>query len=204
MADLKTYAMAFSLAATTVLSGCASSSQYQGGAQLNSASAQQQKSGWILSRDFKGLHAEACSVKDTWTTASNGHSAYCFDPADVKQLLNQDKISGEPMKQTGPQYGKMIWNSTMNNVYRNVDGRSQDNRVQFGSNGKGAINGMQAFMNNGYKGRCLESFMQNPNNPINGILYKTPKQLGTLDNCASELRMAETTHRMGPINIKIK
>lgn len=216
MADFKQCVMAFGLVATTALSGCASTSateQYTGTGSLfnpqanvtqtvqRDAKQQQQQPGMILQRSFNGLSAQYCEKPDTWVGSS-----YCFDQKDIKRLIGNDKIAGLQMQQTGPQYGKMIWNSTMAQVYRGTDIKAQSSNgaINLGHNRKGAVNVVQALMANTYESRCLDAFMLTPNSRINGILPKTPKELGTFDNCARELKIAETTHRMGGINIRIK
>jgi|MDTB01.2.fsa_nt_gb hypothetical protein len=214
MVSLKEFAIVCSLGASTVLSGCASSSPtgYQGTGALydpptNAAQSQQQQQrvpeGMLVRRDFNGVSLEFCDAKDQFMRTSKGVE-YCFDKNDVKYALNKNLIPGERIQYQGPQYGQQVMNQFMRTVNRGIEARSSNNStIQFGRNGKGGINMVDAFMStNEYKRSCFTSFaFLDENMQINGNLRKSPAQLGTYDNCVKELRTQTTIRRAGPITI---
>jgi|GEM_PF-2920351 len=213
MVGLKEFAMVCGLGASTVLSGCASSSPtgYQGTGSLydpptNTAQNQQQQrvpEGMLVRRGFDGLKVEFCDAKDQFIRTSQGVE-YCFDKSDVKYVLDKNLIPGERIQYQGPQYGQQVMNQFLRQLGRDIEGRASNNStIQLGRNGKGGINMVDAFMStNEYKRSCFTSFaFLDENMQINGVLTKSPAQLGTYDNCVKQLRNQTTIRRTGPITI---
>jgi|TARA_R110002126_G_scaffold3263_2_gene18629 hypothetical protein len=213
MASLKEFTMAASLCAATALSGCASSTptSYQGSGSLfnpQKATAQQQQNkvpeGMLVRRDFNGLKAEFCDVKDQFVRTKRG-TEYCFDKNDVKYVMNNNLIAGQQLQYQGPQYAQQMWDQFRNQMNRGIEsrGRSSNSTIQLGRNGKGGVNMANSFMKiDEYKRSCFNSFaFRDENQNINGVLRESPAQLGTFDNCVNKLRMKTTIHRTGPITI---
>jgi hypothetical protein len=214
MVSLKEFAVVCGLGASTILSGCASSTptSYQGSGSLfnpqkNTAQHQQQNKvpeGMLIRRDFNGLKAEFCDAKDQFVRTSQGVE-YCFDKNDVKYVMNNNLVAGQQLQYQGPQYADQMWDHFRNQMNRGIEarGRSSNSTIQLGNNGKGGVNMANSFMKTEeYKRSCFNSFaFRDENQNINGILRQSPAQLGTFDNCVSQLRMKTTIHRTGPITI---